>query len=510
MSVARYDSIILGSGISGLTAAVLLAKLEKRKVLVLEQHNIIGGFTHTFRRGKFEWDTGLHYVGAMAPGEFPRKMMDFVSGGKVDWRKMPDIFEVFHFPAFQFGQRTGEKNFRDDLISRFPKDEPTIRKYFSDLLSAQLWGTLGFAAQVLPAPLAWIPRLAAWPLSAWGRLTLGDYFEKNVANRDLRAVLSGPCGDYGLAPIEASFFVHALVVRHYLNGGFYPAGGSGVIPENVAEHLRKLGADVLTRHQATEILIEKGRVRGVRAKHGEKEKIFYAPHVISCVGARQTYGRLLKGQFGAEIRDFQKGISLASIYLGLRESPAKLGFRGENHWLFSDTDFEAMQAAGEGCYISFPSLKDPSLRNHTAEIMVPARFEEFAELSEGGWKRRGDAYGAAKAELAERTLAFVESRFPGFKDLIEYVEVATPLSVNHFTLHADGEVYGLPGVPEKFRLKNLGPRTPVKGLYLAGADVFAHGIVGAMMSGFCAFTASLYPWQIIKAFRALTRDNPAI
>lgn len=60
----KFDVILIGSGIGTLSCASILAQLEKKKVLVLERHFKIGGFTHTFKRpGNYEWDVGLHYVG---------------------------------------------------------------------------------------------------------------------------------------------------------------------------------------------------------------------------------------------------------------------------------------------------------------------------------------------------------------------------------------------------------------------------------------------------------------
>ncbi len=132
--------------------------------------------------------------------------------------------------------------------------------------------------------------------------------------------------------------------------------------------------------------------------------------------------------------------------------------------------------------MSFPSLKDPGLSAHTAEIMVPANFEGFERLSQGGWKKRGEDYEQLKTALAEQVLTYVEKKFPGFRDIVDHVEVSTPLSIEHFTRHAKGECYGLPATPKKFKLRDLGPRTKIKGLYLAGADVFA--------------TESLVPWSV--------------
>jgi hypothetical protein len=59
-----YDALVVGSGIGGLAAAAALARFAGRRVLVLEQHYTAGGFTHAFKRGRFAWNVGVHYVGA--------------------------------------------------------------------------------------------------------------------------------------------------------------------------------------------------------------------------------------------------------------------------------------------------------------------------------------------------------------------------------------------------------------------------------------------------------------
>ena len=88
-----------------LTTASILARLKNKKVLVLEKHFKLGGFTHTFKReGKYLWDVGIHYVGDMAKEEMLRKLFDIVTEGNVDWKKMNDPFERFVYPEITFDQ----------------------------------------------------------------------------------------------------------------------------------------------------------------------------------------------------------------------------------------------------------------------------------------------------------------------------------------------------------------------------------------------------------------------
>jgi phytoene dehydrogenase-like protein len=134
-------------------------------------------------------------------------------------------------------------------------------------------------------------------------------------------------------------------------------------------------------------------------------------------------------------------------------------------------------------FLSFPSLKDPQQEVATAEIIAPidrVAFERWADLP---WKRRGSDYELLKSTISTALLSFVEAHHPGFAALVDYAELATPLTVEHFTGNRDGSIYGLPAVPARYLTDALHVTTPVRGLLLTGSDVCGQGIVGAMLGG---------------------------
>jgi all-trans-retinol 13,14-reductase len=158
-------------------------------------------------------------------------------------------------------------------------------------------------------------------------------------------------------------------------------------------------------------------------------------------------------------------------------------FEGDDHDVLFARRNELLEGRPTGAYLSFPSLKDPVARQHTAEVIG---FLDHAALGRWRglpWKRRGSEYEAAKRRMAAGLLSLVERHYPGFGELVDYQEIATPLSVEHFTAHPLGAIYGLPGVPERYAVPGLGITTPLPGLLLTGSDVAVHGVVGAMMGG---------------------------
>lgn len=503
-SAAAYDTIFIGSGIGTILCAALLTRFRNERVLILEKHFTPGGFTHTFKRkNKFFWEVGIHYIGDLHEGSILRKLFDLLSGGTLKWQKMPPVFEKFVYPDMTFPVYDDAGRFAADLAKLFPEETAAIDKYIADIRKVNIWFGRHVSIRGRAPFTDHIDEAFAEKEGFNPRHSVKEYLDKNIRDEKLKGLLVSQWGNYGLPPAQASFIIHAAVVQHYFAGGYYPLGGSHAIFDSIVPFLENTGSTTLTSHEVTGILVEDGAAVGVSARSlreaGAPEKKFFGKKIISDAGAYNTYIRLLKDEkisFRPQLEKFYQQhpiVSNVTLYLGLKDDPRTLGFGGENHWIYTSYDHDATFAAGTtwaekgvpfGAYLSFPSLKNAEAKAHTAEIIAFTDYGFFERWKEQPWRKRDEEYKKLKERITQSLVAFIDERYPGFASLIEFSELSTPITTEHFASHPRGSIYGVPCTPERFVAAEApfcDPVSPVKNLYLTGADVSSPGIAGAMM-----------------------------
>ena len=151
----KWDVIVIGSGIGGLTAAVLLSVYGGKRVLVLERHYVMGGFTHTFRRPGYEWDVGLHYIGQVQDDTSSvRRAFDHVTGGKVRWNAMPEVYDRIIVDGQTFDLIRGLEQYREGMKRDFPSEVRAIDKYIAAVQSSNRAAGLYYAEKAVPELLS--------------------------------------------------------------------------------------------------------------------------------------------------------------------------------------------------------------------------------------------------------------------------------------------------------------------------------------------------------------------
>ena len=504
----KFDAIVIGSGMGGLSAAAILTRLKGKRVLVLEKHYVAGGQTHEFHRNQYSWDVGIHYVGAMAPGDQARLLFDLVTGKQVDWNPMPDVFDRFIFPDMTVDVHKDPQVFAANLIALFPDEEKAIRQYIRDLKSANDWYVSSFLGKV-PDPIARMPyALKSLGKGRLARMTTQAYMDRSFKDEKLKAVLVAQWGDYGLTPDRSAFGLHALVAWGYSagTGAFFPEGGGRAIAQAAEKVIGIEGGRIQVDTQVTEILIKNGAAYGVKARQSNGwEGEYHADTIISNVGAELTFRDLVPAQYcraeRAELAGFERGTGMAVLYLGLSDDPRNMGFGGENYWIYENYDIndsadcvpELINGNAKYGFLSFPSMKNRQAHAHTAEVCISSDAGVFDK-----WAARPADYYQAKEKITAAILALLERHFPGFGGMVDYAELSTPVTMERFTSRPKGEPYGIPGTPARFDLKSLKPKTSVKNLFLSGSDVCSLGIVGALNGGAAAAASVMGPMGFMR------------
>jgi all-trans-retinol 13,14-reductase len=502
ISGISYDAIVIGSGMGGLACACALTRMG-HKVLVLERHFVPGGLTQTFSRNGFSWDVGVHYLGEMGPHDMGRRVLDWLSGGTIDFTSIGPVYDTMHFPdGFEFQYARPEEALKRELQDRFPGSITDIERYFHAIGEAATCGHAIFAGRGMPALLAKMMRF--WNSRAieqwWGRSTEEVLLEL-VDDPKLRAVLAGQRPDYGPDPRVASFGIHATVTRHYFQGAYYPLHGAKAFADALIPVITAAGGAVRTRAEVMALLIETGAVAGVRLQDGT---VVQSQLVFSDAGAQNTVTRLLPpdmrdAAWVQEIASYRPSACHVQLYLGLAGDIRACGATPYNHWFHETWDLgdalwrnHALGSVPPVLFVSFPSLKASEhglYIKHTAEVVAFTDWETFAPWESSHLGHRPPDYSDLKRLIGERLLAQFARHFPALAPMVVEREVSTPLSTVAFTGAVQGGVYGLEPSPRRFLSDSLRARTPVPGLYLAGQDVASAGITGAMMGGVIAAAA---------------------
>lgn len=500
----NYDAIVIGSGMGGLACACALTHMGY-KVLVLEQHFVAGGLTQTFEREGFRWDVGVHYLGGMGEGGAGRRVLDWLCNGAIQFTSMGPVYDTVHFPdGFQLQFARPEQALKLELQERFPGSRAELDAFFTALADAERASRPIFAQRAMPALVATIYRfmhegeIEKW----WGRST-ATVLAELISDPRLRAVLAAQRGDYGPVAAQSSFGMHALIMRHYFGGAYYPQHGAKAFADALVPVIENGGGQVRVRAAVTQILVENGTAVGVRLKNGTELR---APRIFSDAGAHNTVAELLpealrSSDWAREVASLAPSACYVGMYLGLQGDVRAGGATSSNHWYYESWDLEdslwsdpANDPPAPAMFISFPSLKDPAdaaarSGRHTAEIVAFTDWEVFRRWEGSRVGRRPAEYAEFKRVLEAKLLAQFARHFPALAPLVVHSELSTPLSNLAFTGAPQGGAYGLATTPQRFLSRSLNVKTPIPGLYLVGQDVASPGVTGALMGGVLAAAA---------------------
>jgi all-trans-retinol 13,14-reductase len=479
----KVDVVVVGSGITGLTAGALLAKQGKR-VAILEKQKHFGGTIRQFRRNRVAYDVGFHYTGCLGEGD----ILDLLWRAcdvrdRIGVEQVPqNVYDRFEFN----GQKGSVRGFFDydrlqsELIERFPSERRGIQTYLQTI--QDICAHVPFYNTELPLT-PFLRGYKARPQS------LAQFLDESVSDILLRGVLGAPAFLYGVPISQCALEKHALVAHGYYNGAYTLTGGGQAVVDAFVESLGQLGAEMVKECEVTRIHLEKGRVAGLDTADGKRihcQDLIFTGHPASLLPLVPSTA--FRPAYRSRLLGLKNSLSMFALF-GHSEYAIESKGNGLNYYLLpgqgevlpDDATIPHSQRPMMLTATSKPSGE--SLRSNPNGIILLRLgywhdVERFKSVHPG---RRPEGYELFKQEVATTMIKTAEQRWGDLTGKIEQVAVGTPLTFRDELAAPNGCAYGAMHCLDQF---NPEVRTRVPGLYLCGQSTLMTGVVGASISGF--------------------------
>ncbi len=462
----RYDTIIIGAGLSGLAAGIRLAYYEK-KVVVLERHTTIGGLNSFYRLRGRNYDVGLHAVTNYAPpGTRKGPLAKLLKQLRLRWDDFdlrPQNGSTVVFPGHSLRFANDLDAFAAEIDREFPQH---VDRFLRLLRRIDEHDPLALDREEVSARSVVLE-------------TLGDDEE----GRLLADMIFCPVMFYGSAtPRDMDWNQFVIMFRALYEEGFgRPPGGVRPIMKAVTRQFRSLGGELRLRAGVKSIQHENGHAVGVTLDDGTELE---ADNVVSSAGSFET-AQLLGDE--SQTRDeYRHGeISFVETIFPLDVQPAELG-HDETIVFYNDRPEFTYDRPDAPCDVRSGIVCSPNNFQYDEPETSEGMIRITALADPGFWTedRPEEEYVAAKSEWADRIVESAVRFVPDFRPHVRDTDVFTPRTIRRFTGHVDGAVYGAPH-------KIVDGRTHVENLYLCGTDQGFLGIVGALLSGITIANAHL-------------------
>jgi all-trans-retinol 13,14-reductase len=474
------DVLIIGSGISSLTAALLLAKRGK-SVTILEQYSKPGGYLHCFNRFGERYDTGAHYVGALDPGQPFHTLLTYL--GVYDDELFipldPAGFDILHFPNFKVSIPKGYAEVERELRAQFAGEHEAIRKYFELVRQA----VTHFPTYHFDAGKAEVASTDVFETS------LADVVNGLTSNSDLQCVFYSYCTLHGVKPQDVGFGFHAIVTDSLIRSAYGLRKGGDALAKKFVTEIEKHGGRVLLNKRVSEIKVRDRLVSEVTTADGDT---FSAEWIISGIHPKKTFALVdnspvLTPAFELRMKSIKESIGLFGVYTVC--DPFAFHHL-KNYYFFDSSDPKSFSEFKSPIEIPATVFLSPARRESIPgkssvplNIHAAGPLDWFSSWQTSAFAKRPEAYKILKRDFAENVFKLIDRYYPGFRDSVMKYETSSPLTNIHFNGSEEGSAYGIYHSMQNTGPRALGPRTKVLNLLLTGQSCLFPGLLGAAISG---------------------------
>ena len=373
---SSYDAIVIGAGLGGLTTGALLATAGWR-VLVAEAGPAAGGYAHAFIRNGYTFDPAIHMV---PEPPFIKNLLAHV-GAEIDLRPVESLFAA-RFPelTLEVGHTPHDVEvFLAPFLRAFPAEERNLRalyRLFEDVFDEA--SRLPFRVLGTDFDETKYPNLLRFRTA-----NVQEVLDGYLTDDRLKAALTAPWSYLGLPPSKLSFLLFTQMVNVMVRGASHVVGGAQTLVDGLVHGLLSHGGELLTSSPVTKIVIEGGKVGGVRIGDDEHR----APVVVSGADGVHTLADLigleaLKRPVAKRLDRLKPSISSFLVYAGTGMDLGAAGASHENllfsHWDHDATYADIERALPGGMSLIVPTLHDPSLAppgRHAVVIRALAPYD---------------------------------------------------------------------------------------------------------------------------------------
>lgn len=497
MGKGHTDVIVVGAGLSGLTAAALLAK-KGLSVLLLEQHYQPGGSCGAFRRDGVTFDQGTAMLfGFGNKGFNPHRFVMNELEEPIEVIKHDILYRLNYagnpipfYPELPRFFTALEQIFNKEEIEEIKAFYKYIGSLYHDVIAAN---PICVAPSEIP-PKTGLQMLLRNPIKQLQLLGLlkknaGDLMRRYIRSENVIRFFNKLTSTYCYTLVDETPAILAVTMfmdNHY-GGSYYPVGSSQQLPGKLEKAFERFGGEVQYETRVEGILFESGRVSGLRAQTRNGSRTFEADNVVFSGNIWDLYGRLIpETESKAAKREWVKSLEATypSVVLYCLVDAAVIPEGTLPIEMFADNP-EAIDEKEITCYVF--SLADPSIcpkGTHTVMAIGPS-LRPWPRPGEPGY--RSTDYADAKREESERMLNTLEAHFPGFRKGLRYHTLASPSTIERYAMKPKGCVAGPKQSMGQELLNRPHASTEWKNLFLCGeSTVMGTGSPAVTISGISA------------------------
>lgn len=482
--MSKKRVIIIGSGFSGLSSAVVLLK-NNYDVIVLEQGRQIGGCLQCFSRSGVKYETGMHFIGSARPDQTIGavfkylEIYDNLSLSQLD----ETCYNIISIEGKEYPMANGREAFIDGLAHFFPDQRKNLETYFDlvdQVASASTLHTLKHAEADNVINNTFLTT------------SINHVIDSVVTDPLLANILVGDLPLYSAQRDKTPFATHAFIRDFYNQSAFRIVGGSDIIAKSLTSTINRYGGQVLKGKKVTSIKCDDTHALGVEVNNTEFVPCDYVVsdiHPIRTLELLDT--RLIRPAYRNRVNNMPQTEGCFTLYVHFKKD--RMPYMNHNYFAYDGKpwgceDYNEQSWPKGWLYMHFCN-EDKQKFAESGEVISYMNIKDVLPWQGTSVGRRGQQYEAFKLNKAHKLMQSVERVFPGFSDTVADFHTSTPLTYLDYTGTADGSMYGIAKDVNAGAGSRISYRTKVPNLFLTGQNVNSHGLLGTMVGAIVTCSA---------------------